>query len=45
MSKASDPSEAEKKYIEERINRLERFAQMASEVASHLREEVRQTKG
>lgn len=45
MLKASDPSEAENKHIEARINRLERFAKMATEVASHLREEVRQTKG
>lgn len=45
MLKASDPSEEEKKYIEDRINRLESFAKMAMEVVSHLRKEVRQTKG
>lgn len=37
MLKASDASEEKKKYIENRINRLESFAKMAMEVVSDLK--------
>jgi hypothetical protein len=45
MLKTSDPSEEEKKCIEDRTNRLESFARVAMEVASDLRKKVQQTKG
>lgn len=38
--KASEPSEKDKKIIEDRINRLEGFAKMAMEVVSVLKKEV-----
>lgn len=42
MLKASDPSEEEKKYIEDRINRLENIAKMAMEVVFKLRQKIKQ---
>ena len=45
MLKASDPSEKERKRIEDRIGRLEEFANMAVKVVSELRKEVQQTQG
>jgi hypothetical protein len=45
MLKASDPGEAERKRIEDRINRLEKFAKMAMAVASELRQKLQQTHG
>lgn len=41
--KASDPSEEERKQIEDRIGRLETFAEMAVKVASELRQVVQHT--
>lgn len=43
--KGCDPSEEERKRIEDRIGRLEAFAIMAMERVSELRKEVEQTKG
>ena len=43
--KGCDPSEEERKRIEDRIGRLEAFAIMATERVSELRKEVEQAKG
>lgn len=45
MLKASNPSETERKRIEDRIGRLEEFANMAMKVVIELRQEVQQTQG
>lgn len=45
MLKESDPGEEVKKRIEDRIERLEKFAKMAMAVVSDLRQEISQTKG
>ena len=45
MLKASDPRQEEMKRIEDRIERLEEFANMAMAVVSELRKEVQQTEG
>ncbi|MFZ5644666.1 MAG: AVAST type 3 anti-phage protein Avs3b [Bacillota bacterium] len=42
---ASDPSEEERKRIQERIERLEGFAKMAMAVVTDLRQEFQQNKG
>lgn len=42
---ASDPGEVERKLIEDRINRLEAFAERAMAVASELRQGLHQTGG
>ncbi len=43
MLKASDPSEIERKCIDDRIGRLEEFANMAMKVVLELRQEVQQS--
>lgn len=43
--KVADPGEQERKLIEDRINRLEGFVQLAIEVISDFRQEAQQTEG
>lgn len=40
MSKESEPDAQEKKYLEERVKRLENFSKLALEVAADLRQKV-----
>lgn len=45
MLKASDPDENARKCLQDRIDRLERFAKMATALASELRQQVQHAQG